>query len=67
MIWVFGVSVENKQATMLLLQAALQEKVESGEIEGSIATSDKPIRDAVKALLNLKLIRELQGILQINS
>ena len=67
MIWVFGVSVENKQATMWLLQAALQEKVESGEIEGSIATSDKPIRDAVKALLNLKLIRELQGILQINS
>jgi WD40 repeat protein len=58
------------EATRAELAAALQDKVETGEIQRPIATSDKPIRDAVKNLLDIKLIRELpnsKGILQINS
>ena len=64
---IFNQLSEDGEATRAELRAALQEKIETGEINGSIATSDKPIRDAVKTLLNLKLIRDLQGLLQINS
>lgn len=67
---IFNELSETGEATRAELAAALQDKVETGEIQRPIATSDKPIRDAVKNLLDIKLIRELpnsKGILQINS
>ena len=67
---IFNELSETDEATRAELAAALQDKVETGEIQRPIATSDKPIRDAVKNLLDIKLIRELpnsKGILQINS
>jgi hypothetical protein len=67
---IFNQLSEDGEATRSELRTALQGKVENGSIKGAIATSDKPICEAVKNLKFLKLIRELQdsyGILQINS